>query len=91
MAAMAKWPRSKGKQATIASVVALLAAAWLFVQIEYGYFRRFYFDPHKAYPYPYPNEHSAQIALYRDCGFTLLGLFVVLFAIQRMFFAARHD
>jgi hypothetical protein len=91
MAAMAKWPKSRGKQATIAFVVAFLATVWVFVQIEYGYFERFYFGPHKAYPYPYPNAHSAQMALYRDCGFTLIGIFVVIFAVQRIFFAARHD
>jgi hypothetical protein len=91
MAAMAKWPTSRWKQAAIASVVAFLAAVYVFVQIEGGYFNRFYFPPYKSYPYPYPNDHSAKMALYRDCGFTLIGVFVVIFAVQRMFFAARND
>jgi hypothetical protein len=81
---VAKWPKSKGKQAAIALAIALLAAAWVFVEIEGGYFNRFYFPPHKAYPYPYADVHIAQIALYRNCGFTLVGVFVGLFVMQRV-------
>jgi hypothetical protein len=88
---MAKWPRSRAKQAAIAFVIAFLSTVWVFVEIEMGYFQRFYFGPHKAYPYPYPDEHSAQMALYWDCGLTLLVVFAVLFAIQRIFIAARRD
>jgi hypothetical protein len=88
---MAKWQKSRGKQAALASVVAFLTTAYVFVQIEGRYFNRFYFPPHKAYPYPYPDPHSAQMALYRDCGFTLIGVFGIIFAVQRIFFAARHD
>jgi hypothetical protein len=56
MTAMAKWPKSRVKQAAIAFAVAFLATVWVFVQIEYGYFERFYFGPHKAYPYPFPTS-----------------------------------
>jgi hypothetical protein len=91
MAKMAKWPRSRGKQAATAFAVAFLATVCVFIQIEWGYFQRFYFDPHKAYPYPHPDAHAAQMALYQDCGFTLMGVFVVSFAMQRIFLAARRD
>jgi hypothetical protein len=88
---MAKWPKSRGAHGAIAFAVAFLSAMWVFVQIEMGYFNRFYFAPHKAYPYPYHDAHSAQMALYRDCGFTLLGVSVVLFAVQRMFMVDRRE
>lgn len=81
---MVKWPKSKGKQATIALATALLAAIWVFIQVDYGYFQRFYFEPNKRYPYPYPNEHVAQMALYRECGLAIVGVFLVVFAIQRI-------
>jgi hypothetical protein len=78
------------KQAAIAFAAAFLSAVWVFVEIETGYFQRFYFGPHKGYPYPYPDGHSAQMALYRDCGFAFVVVFGVLFSLQRIF-AARHD
>ena len=88
---MAKWPKSRGVQTTIAVVVALLAAICVFIQIAMTSFNNFYFGPHKAYPYPYPDAHTAQMALSRDCGLTMLGVFVVVFAIQRFFTRASSQ
>jgi hypothetical protein len=86
-----KWPKSRDIQGAIAFAIALLSAVLVFVQIEMGYFNRFYFAPHKAYPYPHPDTHSAHMALYRDCGLTLLGVFVVLFAVQRLLMVDRRE
>jgi len=88
---MARWPKSRGVQATIAVVVALLAAICVFIQTAMTSFNNFYFGPHKAYPYPYPDAHTAQMALYRDCGLTMLGVFVVVFTIQRVFTASHRS
>jgi hypothetical protein len=52
-------------------------------------FHHFYFPPHKAYPYPYPTELAARIAMYRDCGLTFLGVFTILYVAQRRFIATR--
>ncbi len=82
---MAKWPKSRGVQIAIAAVVAILAGICVFTQIAMTSFNNFYFGPHKAYPYPYPDAHTAQMVIYRDCGLTVLGVFVVVFAIQRIF------
>jgi hypothetical protein len=90
MASMIEWPKSKGMQATIAFTVALLSAVFVFVQIEMEYFNHYYFAPHKAYPYPYPTEWSARIAMCRDCGVTFLVVFAILYAVQRRFIATRH-
>jgi hypothetical protein len=72
-------------QAVIAAVAAILAAGLVITQIAMTSFNNFYFGPHKAYPYPYPDVPSAQVALYRDCGLTMLGVFTVSFLIQRLF------
>ena len=80
-----------GIQGAIAFAAALLSAALVFAQIAMESFNHFYFAPHKAYPYPYPTVHAAHLALYRDCGLTLIGVFVVMFALQRRFFSTRHD
>jgi hypothetical protein len=90
MAGMVKWPRSRGIQAAIAFVVALLSAGYRFVQFEGNFFNNFYFPPHKAYPYPYPTVRAAQIAVWRDCGLTFVAVFAVLFVIQRRFLSTRH-
>ncbi len=90
MTVIAKWPRSKGKQAAIAVVFASLAAILVFANIAMQSFNNFYFAPHKAYPYPYSDVHSAHMALFRNCGGTFLGAFVVVFALQRMFIAFRR-
>jgi hypothetical protein len=86
---MVRWPKSKRVQMTIAMVVAFLVAVGVFLQIAMTSFHNFYFGPHKAYPYPYPDANTAQMALYRDCGLAMLGAFVVVFTIQRVFTAPR--
>jgi hypothetical protein len=78
---MVRWPKSKGVQAAIAVVSGLLAASCVLSQIAMTSFNNYYFGPHKAYPYPYGDAHSAQMALYRDCGLTMLGVFAVVFMI----------
>jgi hypothetical protein len=85
------WPKSRRAQASIAAVVAILAAICVAMQIEMTSFNNFYFGPHKAYPYPYPDAHSAQFALYRDCVSTMLGVFVIVFTILRAFTASRRQ
>jgi hypothetical protein len=87
---MMKWPRSRGIQAAIALVVALLSAATVFLQFAADSFNHFYFPPHKAYPYPYSTAGAAQIAIWRDCGLTFLAVFAILYVVQRRFIAARH-
>jgi hypothetical protein len=88
---VAKWPRSKGKQAAIATIFASLAAIWVLANTAMQSFNDFYFAPHKAYPYPYSDVHSAHMALFRNCAAAFLGVFVVLFALQRMFIAFRRN
>ena len=90
MAGMMKWPRSKGMQATIAFVVAFLSAALVVLHIVGESFNHFYFPPYKAYPYPYPTESAARLAICRDCGLMFLGVFAILYVIQRVLIAARH-
>lgn len=87
---MAKWPKSKGVQAAIAAVVAILAAICVFGLVAMTSFNNFYFGPHKAYPYPYADVHTAQMALLRDCGLTMLVVFGVVFLIQRRFASPRR-
>jgi len=60
------------------------------MQIEMTSFNNFYFGPHKAYPYPYPDAHSAQFALYRDCVLAMLGVFTIVFTILRAFTSRRQ-
>ena len=88
---MAKWPQSRGVQATIAAVAALVAATCVFIQIAMTSFNNFYFGPHKAYPYPYHDAHAAQMALYRHCGLTMLGVFGFVFIIQHVFTATPRS
>jgi hypothetical protein len=87
---MVKWPRSKGSQAAIAFGVALLFAVFVFLRIAMASFNQFYFPPHKGYPYPYPTEFAARMAMCRDCGLTFLAVFTILYVAQRRFIATRH-
>jgi hypothetical protein len=87
---MMKWPRSRGIQAAIAFVVALLSAGAVFLQFAADSFNHFYFPPHKAYPDPYPTTGAAQIAMWRDCGLTFLAVFAILYVVQGRFIAARR-
>lgn len=88
---MARWPKSGRAQAAVAFVVGLLAAICVLVRIETTSFNNYYFGPHKAYPYPYADAHTYRIALYRDCGLTMLGVFAVVFVIQRLFTALHRS
>jgi hypothetical protein len=90
IAGMIKWPRSTRTQATIAFVVALLSAGYVFLQFAGDSFNRFYFPPHKAYPFPFPTARAYQTAMWRDCGLTFLAVFAILYVVQRRFFATRH-
>jgi hypothetical protein len=87
---MAEWPKSTGVQAVIAVIAALFAVICVFAQIAMTSFNNFYFGPHKAYPYPYPDAHSAQMALYRECGLTMIGVFAVMYMIQRLLTASHR-
>jgi hypothetical protein len=82
---MAIWPKSRVVQAIIGVIAALLAAIYVFLQMAMTSFNDFYFGPHKAYPYPYPDAHTGQVALYRDCGLAMLVVFAIVFTIQRLF------
>jgi len=86
-----KWPRSKGSQAATAFAVALLSAVFVFLRIAMKSFDHFYFLPHKAYPYPYPTELAARVAMGRDCGLTFLGIFTIVYVAQRRFIATRPN
>jgi hypothetical protein len=76
-----RWPRSKVTQSVIASILGLLAAVNEWLQIAADSFNNFYFGPHKAYPYPYPDAHSAQLAMYWKCGLAFGLVFIVTFAL----------
>jgi hypothetical protein len=87
---MMKWPQARGIQAAIAFAVALLSAVFVFVQFAMKSFNNFYFPPHKAYPYPYPNELAARIATWKVCGVTFLAVFAIMYMGQRRFIATRR-
>jgi hypothetical protein len=59
----------------------LLAAVNEWLRIAADSFNNFYFGPHKAYPYPYPDAHGAQLATYRKCGLAFGLVFIVIFAL----------
>ena len=86
---MMKWPQAKVIQAAIAFAVALVSASLVLVQFAMKSFNNFYFAPHRAYPYPYPNEWAAKIAMWRDCGLTFFVVFGILYMAQRWFMAPR--
>jgi hypothetical protein len=88
---MVRWPHSKGTQAAIAFAVALLSAVFVFLRIAMQSFDHFYFPPHKAYPYPYPTEWAAHVAMCRDCSLAFLGVFTIVYLAQRRFIATRHS
>jgi hypothetical protein len=62
----------------------LIAAAGEYANLAMQSFNNFYFGPHKAYPYPYPNMHSANVAWAERCvlAFGLVSLST--FALQRL-------
>jgi hypothetical protein len=58
-----------------------------FEETEYGQFtmksfNNFYFGPHEAYPYPYADVRSANMAMVRDCSLVFAAAFLLAFAIQ---------
>ncbi|MGO9318293.1 MAG: hypothetical protein ACLP1U_10800 [Terracidiphilus sp.] len=79
-----KWPRSKVTQSIIALILGLLAAVAEWLQLAMESFNNFYFGPHRAYPYPYPDAHSANIATCWKCGLAFALIFIGAFASQRL-------
>jgi len=51
----------------IALVLGLIAGAIELANVAMEYFNNFYFGPHKAYPYPYTDALSANLAMTRNC------------------------
>jgi hypothetical protein len=88
---MAKWLMSKGVQATIAFVFALLAVLLVVVNRAMNSFNNFYFAPHKAYPYPYPTEGAARIALWQSSCLTFFAVFTIVYIFQRLFNSHRNS
>jgi hypothetical protein len=79
-----KWPRSKITQLLIALIFGLFAAAseeWKFAMNS---FNNFYFGPHKAAPYPYPDMHTARVVEFRDCGLAFALAVIAAFELQRL-------
>jgi hypothetical protein len=85
------WPGSKAVQTAIAAVGALVSAGFVVSHFAMTSFNNFYYAPHKAYPYPYADVPTARMMLYRDCAITMLGIFVVLFTMQRIVAARTRD
>jgi hypothetical protein len=79
-----EWPHSKISQSVISLILGLLAAVSEFLRFEMNSFNNFYFGAHRAYPYPYPNAHIAELATLRDCGAAFGLVFIAAFALQRM-------
>ena len=79
-----KWPRSKTTQVIVASTLGLIAGANEYVQFAARSFNNFYFGPHRAYPYPYADVRSANMAMARDCGLAFAAVFLIAFAIQQV-------
>jgi hypothetical protein len=79
-----RWPRSKVTQAIAALVLGVIASAMEFANFAVKSFNNFYFGPHRAYPYPYADVHSANLALARGCGLVFGLVFVAAFALQRL-------
>ena len=52
-------------------------------------FNNYYFGPHKAYPYPYPDAHSANLAISGKCGLAFALVFIGAFALQRLILKQR--
>jgi hypothetical protein len=84
------WPRSRGVQTAIGFVVALLSAVAVCLRIAMASFNHFYFAPHKAYPYPYSTLGAARWAMYLDCGLTFVGVFAIVYMVQRGLIAVRE-
>ena len=79
------WPRSNLMQSIIAMMLGLLAVVCVWLRLAMESFNNFYFGPHKAYPYPYPNAHSAHLAMYRNCAVAFALVSIAAFALERLF------
>ena len=78
------WPRSKITQTVIALMLGLIAGAIEFGRFAMKSFDNFYFGPHKAFPYPYADSHSANLAMARNCGIAFVLVFALAFGLQRV-------
>jgi hypothetical protein len=78
-----RWPRSRSTQAIIALTLGLIASANEYARFAMASFNNFYFGPHKAYPYPYPDVRSANLILLRNCGLAFGLVFLVTWALQK--------
>ena len=63
-------------------MLGILAAVGEWLRLAVESFNNSYFGPHKAYPYPYPNAHSAELAACWNCGLAFALVFVGAFALQ---------
>jgi len=79
-----RWPRSKSTQAVIALAIGLTAAANEFARFAMRSFNKYYFGPHQAYPYPYADANSANLALARNCSIAFGLVFAGAFVLQRL-------
>jgi hypothetical protein len=78
-----RWPRSKAVQTVIALTLGLIACVSEYAQMAMQSFNNFYFGPHKAYPYPYADVHSANLVWFRNCGLAFGLVFLGTLALQR--------
>jgi hypothetical protein len=79
-----RWPCSKITQAAIALALGITAGASEFARFAMKSFDNYYFGPHKAFPYPYADAHSANLALARNCSLAFGLVFAGTFALQRL-------
>jgi hypothetical protein len=85
-----RWPQSKSIQAVIAFAVATISAILVAANIAMESFNHYYFAPHRAFPYPYPTDWAARLAMCRDCGLTFLVVFAIVYVVQRWLTAAQR-
>jgi hypothetical protein len=84
-----RWPRSKTAQSIIALVLGVVAAVGEWLRLAMESFNNYYFGPHKAYPYPYPDVHSANMAMGWKCGLAFALVFIGTFALQMLILKRR--
>jgi len=78
-----RWPRSRTVQTIIALVLGLIAGVSEYARMAMESFNNFYFGPHKAYPYPYADVHTANLVWARNCALTFGLVFLGTIALQR--------
>ena len=79
-----KWPRSKIAHIIVALTLGLVAGVGEYALSAMRSFNDFYFAPHKAYPYPYADAHTANLVLARNCGLAFGIVFFAAFALQEL-------